>query len=99
MVQGSRLAGQKGAWHPKKLREIVGGGGGVGECISESGRVGMAGGGTGVGPPGKGPGKRSVGPGSPAKAAGGVAGWNALTTEVVTAESRLGHTQGGGGAA
>ena len=73
--------------------------GGVGECISESGRAGIAGGGTGVGPPGKGPGKRPVGPGSPAKAAGGGADWNAPTTEVVTAEPRPGHTQGEGGAA
>ena len=55
-----------------------------------------AGGGTGVGPPGKHPGKCPVGPGSPARAAGGVAGWYALTTEVVTAEPRLGHTQGEG---
>ena len=55
----------------------------------------MAGGGTGVGPPGKDP----VGPGSPTKAAGGVAGWYALTTEVVTGEPRPGHTQGEGGAA
>ena len=73
--------------------------GAVGECISVSGRVGMAGGGTGVGPPGKDPGKCPVGPGSPARAAGGVAGWYALTTEVVTAEPRPGHTQGEGGAA
>ena len=55
-----------------------------------------AGGGIGVGPPGRDPGKCPVGPGSPARAAGGVAGWFALTTEVVTAEPRPGHTQGEG---
>ena len=71
----------------------------LGEGISVSGRARMAGGGTGVGPPGKDPGKRPVGPGSPVRAAGVVAGWYALTTEVVTAEPHPGHTQSEGGAA
>ena len=53
--------------------------------FSVSGRAG-----TGVGLLGK----RPVGPRSPAKAADGVVGWYALTTEVVTAEPRPGHTQG-----
>ena len=57
---------------------------GVGEHFSESGKTGIVGG-TGAGPPGNSPGKRPEGPGSPAKAAGGRAGWNALTAGAVTA--------------
>ena len=80
---------EKGAWHSKKNPRKRGGLESAFQCLEEQ----EAGGGTGVGPPGKDPGKCPVGPGSPTRAAGGVAGWNELTTEVVTAEPHPGHTQ------